>query len=76
MHKADGAQGQLALRANCSTEPASTTNVAEDIDTRFIFRTTDETLWFDKNGSRAGGLTLIADLQNNAAVSHDDILLL
>jgi Ca2+-binding RTX toxin-like protein len=50
-------------------------NLAQDADDRFIFRTTDQTLWFDVNGSDAGGLTMIADLQNGAVVTHLDILL-
>jgi serralysin len=48
-------------------------NLAQDGNDRFIFRTTDTTLWFDKNGSAAGGLTLIADLQAGAAVVAGDI---
>jgi Ca2+-binding RTX toxin-like protein len=54
---------------------SGTTNVAQDDDTRFVFRTTDETLWFDANGDDRGGRTLIADLQGNASLSHNDILL-
>jgi Ca2+-binding RTX toxin-like protein len=50
-------------------------NVAQDANDRFIFRTTDQTLWFDANGSGAGGLAMIADLQNSAVVTHLDILL-
>jgi hypothetical protein len=50
-------------------------NAAQDADDRFIFRRTDATLWFDSNGTSSGGLTLIADLQAGATVTHDDILL-
>jgi Ca2+-binding RTX toxin-like protein len=50
-------------------------NVAQDADDRFIFRTADKTLWFDANGSAAGGLTLIADLQPSATVTNADIML-
>jgi Ca2+-binding RTX toxin-like protein len=49
---------------------------ALDRDTRFIFDTRDETLWFDKNGTRDGGLTLVADLQDGAEVEHRDIWLI
>ena len=49
------------------------TNLAIDADDRFIFRTTDATLWFDGNGSAAGGLTLLADLQAGAALTAADI---
>ena len=51
-------------------------NLAQDADDRFIFRTTDQTLWFDSNGSAAGGLTLVADLQAGAVVTSADIFLI
>jgi serralysin len=44
-------------------------NLAQDSNDRFIFRTTDTTLWFDSNGNGAGGLTMIADLQAGATLS-------
>jgi Ca2+-binding RTX toxin-like protein len=50
-------------------------NVAQDNDDRFIFRTTDRTLWFDANGNGAGGLTMLADLQAGAVVTAADILI-
>ena len=50
-------------------------NLAQDADDRFIFRTTDQTLWFDSNGNGAGGLTLVADLQSGAVVTAADILI-
>ena len=50
-------------------------NHARDEDVRFIFDTRDETLWFDKNGSKQGGLTLLADLQSSAELTHNDIWL-
>lgn len=52
---------------------AHATNLATDADDRFIFRTTDATLWFDGNGSAAGGLTLLADLQAGAILTAADI---
>lgn len=51
-------------------------NVAQDANDRFIFRTTDDTLWFDQNGDRAGGLTLVADLQDGAVLTAADIILI
>jgi len=54
---------------------ATNTNLAHDADDRFIFRTTDKTLWFDANGNAAGGLTLIADLQAGAMMTAADIVL-
>lgn len=50
-------------------------NLAQDANDRFIFRTTDHTLWFDANGNAAGGLTLVADLQAAATVTAADILI-
>ena len=58
--------GRFASRAD---------NHAQDADDRFIIRTTDATLWFDRNGSGAGGLSLVADLQGGAVVTAGDILL-
>jgi hypothetical protein len=53
-------------------------NLALQDDTRFVFRNSDATLWFDSNGNDTGGRTLIADLQQSAAVTFgsDDILLI
>jgi len=53
----------------------STSNLAHDGNDRFIFRTTDKTLWFDANGTAAGGLVLLADLQASAVVTAADIVL-
>lgn len=52
---------------------SQTTNQAQDADDRFIFRTTDNTLWFDSNGNAAGGLTLVADLDAAATLTFADI---
>ena len=41
-------------------------NVVQDANDRFIYNTVDDTLWFDSNGSAAGGPVLIADLSNFA----------
>ena len=50
-------------------------NAALTSSVRFIFRTSDQTLWFDSNGNVAGGLYLLADLQVDADVTRADILL-
>jgi len=50
-------------------------NLAQDADDRFIFRTTDQTVWFDSNGNAAGGLTMVADLQAGAMLTAADFLL-
>jgi Ca2+-binding RTX toxin-like protein len=51
-------------------------NLAQDADDRFIFRTTDKTLWFDADGSGAGAAVMVADLQDTATFSRGDILLI
>lgn len=61
------ASGQFVSRAD---------NLAQDADDRFIFRTTDKTLWFDSNGNGAGGLTMLADLQASATMSYLDITII
>ena len=50
--------------------------LAPDRNDLFIFDRSDETLWFDTNGSGRGGLTLLADLDSNATVSASDIFLI
>ena len=50
-------------------------NLAQDANDRFIFDTTDQTLWFDVNGNASGGLTKIADLQASAVLTSADILI-
>lgn len=65
-----------ASKLKASQFQVSKTNQAEEDDIRVIFRSTDKTLWFDQNGDNAGGLTLIADLQGSADVTHHDIFFL
>jgi Ca2+-binding RTX toxin-like protein len=50
-------------------------NLAQDSNDRFIFRTTDRSLWYDANGSGSGGAVMVADLQAGATVTALDILL-
>ncbi len=52
------------------------TNQAGDGNDRFIFRTTDETLWFDRDGKGGKGPVLIADLQDGARLTAGDILMI
>ena len=51
-------------------------HLAQDADDRFIFNTTDRTLWFDADGSGAGAAVMVADLQAGAIVTAADILLI
>jgi Ca2+-binding RTX toxin-like protein len=51
-------------------------NSAQDADDRFIFRTTDTTLWFDADGTGAAAAVLVADLQAGASMTAADIFIL
>lgn len=50
-------------------------NLAQDADDRFIFRTSDTTLWFDADGNGSGGAILVADLQAGAVLTAADIVM-
>lgn len=50
-------------------------NAAQDADDRFIFRTTDQTLWFDADGTGSSAARMLADLQASAVLTAADILL-
>jgi Ca2+-binding RTX toxin-like protein len=50
-------------------------NQAGDGNDRFIFRTGDETLWFDRDGTGGAAPVLIADLQNGATMTYQDIVI-
>ncbi|SEN43704.1 hypothetical protein SAMN04488103_10572 [Gemmobacter aquatilis] len=50
-------------------------NLAQDGDDRFIFRTTDRTLWFDADGTGSTAAVMVADLQANATVTAGDIVI-
>jgi len=50
-------------------------NQAQELDDRFIFDTSDQTLWYDGNGSLQGGKVLLADLQPWATMTFRDIII-
>ncbi|QLQ19085.1 MAG: hypothetical protein HZT43_10980 [Exiguobacterium profundum] len=50
-------------------------NFAQDANDRFIFRTTDRTLWFDADGTGSGASFLVASLQNVATMTAADIVI-
>lgn len=53
---------------------SGTTNAAADVYDRFIFNTTDTTLWFDRDGSGTRhAAILVADLQAGAVLTAADI---
>ena len=63
--------GQLREKNFYST----TTNKAHDANDRFIFRTGDDTLWFDADGKGGVASVKIADLSNNFNLHASDILI-
>lgn len=66
----------LALGALAVTRfRARADNLAQDGDDRFIFRTTDQTLWFDTDGNGTGAAVLLADLQPGATLTAADIVI-
>ncbi|GHC62214.1 calcium-binding protein [Neogemmobacter tilapiae] len=54
---------------------AGATNRAGDTGDRFIFRTTDSTLWFDADGTGRQPAILIADLKDGVVISALDIFI-
>lgn len=50
-------------------------NVAQDGSDRFIFRSTDKTLWFDVDGNGAAVPVLVADLQADATLTWTQIVI-
>ncbi len=50
-------------------------NYAQDGNDYFVYRTTDDTLWFDADGSGTGGAVKIADLSNDFKLTASDILI-
>jgi Ca2+-binding RTX toxin-like protein len=53
----------------------NTTGVAHDADDRFIFNTTDDTLWYDSNGNAAGGAFKMADMNIAFNLTAADVLI-
>jgi Ca2+-binding RTX toxin-like protein len=54
----------------------STVAAAVDASDRFIYRTTDNTLWFDADGSGSGAALMQADLQAGAVLTADQLLII
>ena len=51
-------------------------NQAQDANDRFIFRTTDRSLWFDADGTGSGSGILVATLQAGATMTAADFLII
>ena len=54
----------------------STTNATLDATDRFVFRTTDNTLWFDADGRGGAASVLVCDLQAGATLNADHLLII
>jgi Ca2+-binding RTX toxin-like protein len=68
--------GNLAVgQLSAANFVSSITNQARDGDDRFIYRNTDDTLWFDSDGTGVKAAVMIADLENNTAVTASDIFI-
>jgi Ca2+-binding RTX toxin-like protein len=52
---------------------ASGTGAATTPWQRFIYNTSNDTLWYDSNGNGAGGKVLIAHMLHDSTVTYDDI---
>jgi murein DD-endopeptidase MepM/ murein hydrolase activator NlpD len=68
--------GGLALGVLAANQFRSqSTNLAGDADDRFLFRSTDTTLWYDADGTGAIAPVMVADLQANAIMTNADIII-
>lgn len=54
---------------------SGTSNLAQDASDRFIFNTTDSTLWFDRDGTGKWTGVLLADFADGTVLVASDILL-
>jgi Ca2+-binding RTX toxin-like protein len=71
-HSAFGVEDQGTLLASRFQSRAD--NLAQDGDDRFVFRTTDATLWWDADGKGRAGPVLLADLQAGAVITLSDFV--
>jgi len=67
--------GALTGAISASAFVSGTTNLPQDALDRFIFRTTDATLWFDRDGTGKTASVLLADFADGTAFAATDILL-
>jgi Ca2+-binding RTX toxin-like protein len=68
--------GSATGAISAGTFVTSTTNAALDSNDRFIFRTTDGTLWYDRDGSGGKAAVMVANLQDDAVLVVDDLWLI
>jgi Ca2+-binding RTX toxin-like protein len=67
--------GLVAGTLGASLFQSRADNVAQDANDRFIFRTTDKSLWFDADGNGAIAAVLVVDMQQGATMTNADILI-
>ncbi len=65
-------KGVLAASRFHSSESGAATTASQ----RFLYQTTNDTLWFDSNGTGAGGKVIIAHMWQDTSVTHDDIIII
>jgi Ca2+-binding RTX toxin-like protein len=68
--------GTFVGKLNAANFKTGTTNKAGDANDYFIYRTTDDTLWFDADGKGGAGPIKIAGLSNNFDLHASDILII
>jgi Ca2+-binding RTX toxin-like protein len=54
---------------------SNSTGKAQDAGDRFIFRTTDDTLWYDADGTGRIAAVMVADIANDIKLGYSDILI-
>jgi Ca2+-binding RTX toxin-like protein len=68
--------GGLAVGAlNASQFQSSASSAATNSLIRFVFNSSNKTLWFDSDGSGAAEAIMIAELQATASMTYADILI-
>jgi Ca2+-binding RTX toxin-like protein len=70
-----GFAGLKEGKLNSKAFKSGTNNQAGDANDRFIFRTGDDTLWYDADGKGGQASVLMADLTNNYDLKVGDILI-
>ncbi len=68
--------GSYVGKLKAANFKSGTNNKAGDANDFFIYRTTDDTLWFDADGKGTTAPIKIADLTNNFDLSNNDILMI
>jgi Ca2+-binding RTX toxin-like protein len=67
--------GLVAGTLSASLFQTSTDNIAAGSIIRFVFNTSNKTLWFDADGNGAASAIMVAELQATASMTNADILI-